>query len=73
MDGYGEVTRPGATASIGIGGVDLFGNKRPYIWITKGHETWPIGTLSPRVTPAKFWELIEAVLGVTITEAGAGR
>ena len=46
-------------AKIGIGGVGLFRNKRPYIWIEDGPMVWTLGTLHPRVTPEKFWSLME--------------
>lgn len=65
---YGEVRRPGSTASIGIGGVGLFGNKRPYITVTDGSTIYTLGSLHPRVTPEKFWELMEKVLGIRIVD-----
>lgn len=56
-------------AKIGIGGVGLRGNKRPYIWIEDGSSVWTLGTLNPHVTPEKFWELMEKVIGKPIVEA----
>ena len=50
-------------ARIGIGGVGLFRNKRPYIWVEDGPSIYILGSLHPRITPEKFWELMEKVTG----------
>lgn len=68
-DGMGLIQLVPGGAKIGIGGVGLFRNKRPYIWIEEdtGRIT-ALGTLSTSVTPAQFWALLEKVIGKPIVE-----
>lgn len=68
-DQMGTIQLVPGGAKIGIGGVGLFGNKRPYIWIEDGGTVWTLGSLHPRITPEKFWELMERVIGKPIVQA----
>lgn len=68
---YGSVRIRPDGASMGIGGVGLFGNKRPYITITDGGTTWTLGSLHPRISPEKFWELMEKFIGMPIVDEEA--
>ncbi len=68
-NGMGTIQIVPGGAKIGIGGVGLWGNKRPYIWIEDGAQVWTLGSLHPRVTPEKFWALMEKVIGRPITYA----
>lgn len=65
---YGEIQVVPGGAKIGIGGVGLFGNKRPYITITDGATVYTLGSLHPRVTPEQFWQLMEKVIGRPIVD-----
>lgn len=64
--GMGTIQLVDGGAKIGIGGVGLFGNKRPYIWVVDGATIYTLGSLHPRVTPEKFWQLMERVIGKPI-------
>ena len=60
-------------AKIGIGGVGLWRNKLPYIWIEDGAQIYTLGTLHPRVTPERFWELMSKVIGKPIVHEAMHR